>query len=361
MPLLEGKHFWQFNPGYVGIRRRKGSAPLTTEGYAEALAKATASYLQKQKFIPIERMVNRAKTSLEKDRLKAIKDGEPFAKGLLDYMGWLRPRLVFRDVARSTDQRTYIATLVPPGPHGNKAPDISIPNRSSAYMAGLLNSLVNDWIIRRKVSATLNKFYIETLPIPAPSPKLGDAIADLATQLCGVGFSPIAERAKRLEARLKLDALVAKLFGLDVRDLEHILLDPSAGAVGFHRLDGDLPEDWRQPKLIVDAYQRLLAVDLDTFMATPLGLAAPILAAIRPTLAMASPEGGWDGAWEEAKAMAESPQEWDLFLGKEEAIEMAFGLERPAFSMAAEPSHTRDSYAPPSPAPASLFDPEDLG
>ena len=51
----------------------------------------------------------------------------------------------------------------------------------------------------------------------------------------------------------------------------------------------------------------------------------------------------------------------DLFLGKEEAIETAFGFEQPAFSMAAEPSHTRDAYAPPSPAPTSLFDPDDLG
>ena len=361
MPLLEGKHFWQFNPGYVGIRRRGGSAPLTAEGYAEALAKATVPYLQKQRFIPIQRLLDRAKASLEKERLKAVKDGEPFSKGLLDFMGWLRPRLVFRDVARSTDQRTYIATLAPPGPHGNKAPDISVPSRSSAFMAGLLNSLVNDWIIRRKVSATLNKFYIETLPIPAPPPKLGVAIADLASQLCGVGFSPLAEGWERLEARLKLDALVAKLFDLDVSDLEHILLDPSAGAVGFHRLDGDLPEEWRQPKLILDAYQRLLTVDLETFIATPLGLAAPIRAAIRPTLAMASPEGGWDEAWKEAMEMAESPQEWDLFLGKEEAIETAFGFEQPAFSMAAEPSHTRDAYAPPSPAPTSLFDPDDLG
>lgn len=360
MPLLEGKHFWQFNPGYVGIRRRKGAGALSAESYQEAIEKATNTFRQKQRFIPITRLVDRAKASLEKDRLKAIKDGEPFSKGLLDYMGWLRPRLVFRDVARSTDQRSFIAGLVPPGPHGNTTPDIKLgPSWArSEYLCGLVNSFTVDWMIRRKVSAHLNKFYIETLPIPKPTPALGRAIGDLARDLCGVGTTPLTGGSERLTARIKLDALVAFLFDLSIEDFEHILLDPSSGAVGFHRLDADLPEPWRQPTLSLEAYKVLRTSDLQSFLKEPLAIPAAAQAAIRPTLAIWSPPGGWDAAWEEAKAMAESEEEWDLFLGKPEAIEHAYGFERPVPAMVAStqpaPKVTRAG------GHASLFHPDDL-
>jgi len=52
---------------------------------------------------------------------------------------------------------------------------------------------------------------------------------------------------------------VALLFDLSIEDFEHILLDPSSGAVGFHRLDADLPEARRQPSLALEAYRALRA------------------------------------------------------------------------------------------------------
>ena len=60
-------------------------------------------------------------------------------------------------IARSTDQRTLIPAVIPPAVHGNKAP--SLDGLSDPYpFAALMGSLTLDYVLRMKVSASLNWF-----------------------------------------------------------------------------------------------------------------------------------------------------------------------------------------------------------
>ncbi len=83
--------------------------------------------------------------------------------------------IAFRDIARPTDARTFIASFAPKVGFGNKAPLIlSRGNALSAPDASLLlanlNALVLDYVARSKVQvASLNWFIVEQLPVVPPA------------------------------------------------------------------------------------------------------------------------------------------------------------------------------------------------
>ena len=81
--------------------------------------------------------------------------------------GWA---LGFRDIARSTDARTMIASLVPAAGFGNKVPLLQdlAPGPAACLLANL-NSFCLDFVVRQKVHGTsLNWFIVEQLPIIDP-------------------------------------------------------------------------------------------------------------------------------------------------------------------------------------------------
>lgn len=108
-------------------------------------------------------------------------------------------RVGFRDVAASTNERTLVATIIPPGFHGNTLPTITaahpkakkrFPNGSqSVFLASMFSSLACDFVIRLKVTNHMNFFYMKTLPVPRLG--CGDS-KDLKF------FWPIVARALRL-------------------------------------------------------------------------------------------------------------------------------------------------------------------
>ena len=75
----------------------------------------------------------------------------------------LRPRIVYRDVTRSTDSRTAIAALIPGGVVVvDQAPyllRIGGNERDEAFMLGLLSSMILDWYARCVVEQHI-KFHI---------------------------------------------------------------------------------------------------------------------------------------------------------------------------------------------------------
>ncbi len=136
--------------------------------------------------------------ALEQRAIYVDHDG---AKTYLGKKGWTSEcfRVGFRDVAASTNERTLIANVIPPGFHGNTLPTIypahrlaeqRFPNQGEAvFIAAILSSLVCDFVIRKKITNHMNFFYMKTLPIP----RLGSGGAQDAAY-----FWPIVARALRL-------------------------------------------------------------------------------------------------------------------------------------------------------------------
>lgn len=152
----------------------------------------------------------------------------------------LRPRIAFRDVTNRTNQRTVIASLVPPKVFlGNQAPYLLWARgnaRDEAYLLGVLSSLPLDWYARRFVETHVNFFVFNPLPVPRPPADhpLRQRAIELAGRLAapddrfapwaqavGVGCGPLAQD-ERQDMIHELDAVVALLYGLTEKQLVHV-------------------------------------------------------------------------------------------------------------------------------------------
>ncbi|MCW1919229.1 N-6 DNA methylase [Rhodobacter sp. KR11] len=162
-------------------------------------------------------------------------------------MGWRRKWLTgWRDIARATDERTLIASLVPDVAVNHKIRLFFLPAapQVQAAFTACLNSLVVDYLARQKVSATtLAVFMMAQLPILPPSfytperlafltPRVlrltytSHALAPFARDL-GYDGPPFAwDEANRANLRAELDAFFARAYGLARQDLAYIL-DPA--------------------------------------------------------------------------------------------------------------------------------------
>ncbi|MFZ0962748.1 MAG: hypothetical protein WAO35_17910 [Terriglobia bacterium] len=175
----------------------------------------------------------------EKQGRKAL-SGAANDDGRLDYQLY---RIGFRDVARNTDERTMIATVLPKMRFaGNTAIVSQSPKDGCELLAivGLLNSFTVDYVIRMKVSAHCNMFYVYQLPIPrltetdaafkpiieraarliCTTPEFDDLAKEVGLGSHKAGATDPAERAR---LRAELDGLVAHLYGLTEEEFAHIL------------------------------------------------------------------------------------------------------------------------------------------
>ena len=83
----------------------------------------------------------------------------------------LYPRLAHRRISASTNERTLVTSLIPGGSVGEtNCTVIWLLNQTHssvyAYLACVLNSFVLDFIVRYKITTTLNMFYMASLPVP---------------------------------------------------------------------------------------------------------------------------------------------------------------------------------------------------
>ncbi|WP_170293471.1 Eco57I restriction-modification methylase domain-containing protein [Thermogemmatispora aurantia] len=184
------------------------------------------------------------------------------------------PRLVFRRVASSTNERSLIATVLPAGcflgntltyirpwclDQGKLAallraePDQPLslayePALSPTLLAclcGLFNSFVLDYVIRRKISVDITMFQVRQLPVPRLTEDwphcraiarrvarlvcLGPAFDALRRHLLGSEDAPVLpleRRQARQQLRNEIDAIVAHLYGLSASDLRYLLVAP---------------------------------------------------------------------------------------------------------------------------------------
>ncbi|MBX7255940.1 MAG: ATP-binding protein [Candidatus Hydrogenedentes bacterium] len=161
----------------------------------------------------------------------------------LDYQ---RYRFVYRRIASNTNERTLISTIIPPGFFGEvNTPtlDLSVSRidpLEMLFLCAALNSFTVDWFIRRKVTTTLNQFYVYQVPVPRLA-KTDEALSPIANRtarlICVsrefdelakcVGLKSHKEGAidpvERGKLRSELDGLIAHLYGLTEDEFAYIL------------------------------------------------------------------------------------------------------------------------------------------
>ena len=161
--------------------------------------------------------------------------------------GWT---IAYRRIARSTDARTMISTIVPKSGFGDSVfllmPDVGLSATDASLVTGNLNSFSFDFIARQKLHGTnLSWYLMEQLPFIAPDDygcRFGGTTAyqivrDHVMRLTYTAYDmrPFAQDVgydgepftwddeERRHLRARLDALYFHLYGLNKEDAEYVM------------------------------------------------------------------------------------------------------------------------------------------
>ncbi len=152
-------------------------------------------------------------------------------------------KIGYREVARSTDARSFIGAVLPSFPCGNKVPILHIGSDTADEVSNcmaLFNSFVFDWLVRQRLGAAALAWYVlveGALPRVHETPQFFSIVKRL--NLYPNLFSPvranrIAEthdahdalhHGERLRLRSMIDAISCASYGCNTADLHHILRD----------------------------------------------------------------------------------------------------------------------------------------
>ena len=160
-------------------------------------------------------------------------------------------RAACREIARSTDERTAIAAILPPGVLCGHTISVERrparrPNAAALSLVGIMNSFAFDWLLRQKAAIHVSLYILSELPVPdfAPSSHRFLAHASLRLSCNHRGFMPlwreqladawlesspvhswpvIAAEADRWRLRAAMDAVVAHAYRLNHAQYERIL------------------------------------------------------------------------------------------------------------------------------------------
>lgn len=230
LPLVEAKMVHHFDhrfstyEGATEANRNKGTLPaVSAEAHADPNRRAMPNY-----WVPESEVAARLDDRWQR--------------------GWL---LGWRDICRSTDHRTVIASIVPRVAVGHKFP-LLLPSIEPALSCALyanLCAMAFDYTARQKVGGTsLTYFVLKQLPALRPSvyegaaqwqrgTSLRDWIVprvleltytawDLETFARDVGYEGppfLWDPARRFQLRCELDAAFFHLYGLSRGDADHVL------------------------------------------------------------------------------------------------------------------------------------------
>ncbi|ARM01793.1 hypothetical protein BOC59_18570 [Burkholderia pseudomallei] len=215
-------------------------------------------------------------------------------------MGWRRN-------ARSTDERTTIAAVMPRAAQGDSVFLFNFPQSARpellAALQGCLTSLALDFVARQKVGGMNFSFYfMKQLPMLAPSNYDPQALAFIVPRVLELTYTtndlrpwasglsaydprPVAERGqpfawnpeRRAQLRAELDAYYARLYGLTRDELRYIL-DP-ANVMGtdypsetFRVLkEAELRSfgEYRTQRLVLEAWDRQSSTESQNAFTTP--------------------------------------------------------------------------------------------
>jgi hypothetical protein len=225
MPLYEGKMIHQFDadysPGNYAVAEKEVREELLRKEI-HRLAKLVREVEPKKlegKAVPDKR------DELD-ERLREIFKAKKFK------LQYEFPRTVYREIGRTTDERTIIATEVPANVClNNKLPyaapfnyelsdkgqleQIELEANETRSLLTLLNSLVLNFYLRSKISATLNMFYMYELPVPELSAAQKKKLAEFANALL--------KNPHDVRERAELETFIAReIYGLTREDWQHL-------------------------------------------------------------------------------------------------------------------------------------------
>lgn len=179
----------------------------------------------------------------EEEGRKALLGKTPDDNESMDYEGY---RWVHRRIAASTNERTLICTITPRNVFTEVNSTVISPKASRItavemlFLTAITNSFCLDWLIRNRVTNTLNMFYVYQLPVPrltAADAAFGPIVKRAAQLICttpefdalakevGLGShkSGVTAPAARAQLRAELDGLIACLYALTESEFAHIL------------------------------------------------------------------------------------------------------------------------------------------
>ncbi len=158
----------------------------------------------------------------------------------LDYQNY---RVGFRSVGENTNSRNFISTVIPQNVFCGNSLIVSkslSENKFTLFIVAIFNSLLADYLIKKKISRNMNMFYVYQLPVP----RLTEAdaefapIVERAAKLIGIApeFDELAkdvgltgwqdgvtDETERAKLRAELDAMVAHLYNLTEDEFAYIL------------------------------------------------------------------------------------------------------------------------------------------
>ncbi|MEO6724929.1 MAG: hypothetical protein ABIU20_01710 [Blastocatellia bacterium] len=163
-------------------------------------------------------------------------------------------RIAIRKIARNTDTRTLITTIIPPFSFAGNSLSVHFPfhhnldrynelrftSAELLAITALLNSFAADFALRAKMSANLNIFFLYQLSVPCITEKdshFALIVTRAAKLICttpefddlagevGLGDHThgITDKAERARLRAELDGLVAHLYELTEEEFGYIL------------------------------------------------------------------------------------------------------------------------------------------
>ena len=228
LPLYQGRMIWNFDhrANSVRVNPKNTHNPYLSEKVSEAQHTDPDCLPQTQYWVPVSNVESAIPQTL----------------------GW---SLSFRDIARPTDVRTMIASIIPQVGCGHTLP-ILIPYSGqldalgAACLTANLNSFGLDYVSRQKVQGThLTWYTVEQLPVIAPADydrsfgatTARDLIRDHVLRLTYTAhdMAPFArdlgydgdpflwDEEERRHLRARLDALYFHLYGLSRTDAEYVL------------------------------------------------------------------------------------------------------------------------------------------
>ncbi|MBD2564369.1 MULTISPECIES: Eco57I restriction-modification methylase domain-containing protein [Nostoc] len=162
---------------------------------------------------------------------------------IIDYQ---RYRWVHRRIARNTDSRTLITTIAPRQvfcDNNSTTIDLNksgISNSEMIFLCAVCNAFILDWLLRQKVTTTLNMFYVYQLPVPRLTKNdrnFNDIVQRAAKLICttpefdelaqevGLGSHQqgVTDETECANLRAELDGMVAHLYGLTEDEFSYIL------------------------------------------------------------------------------------------------------------------------------------------